>query len=142
MGLLSRNKQNLLNEILLPSLQENRMPQPRKEYVGNKVAIVSTCQRGFDGKYITRVEIPFSIHRKGDWGKKLDVSFITPAIASLFESRSMALEHCRMMCYTDIELAEDVEVLPEAHRPGFPNQKEEKAKKKERLSQRRKSVLN
>lgn len=104
-------------------------------------AIVSTCQRAFDKKYITRVEIPFSIHRKGDWGKVMDVVFITPAIASLIESRNMALEHCKMMCYSGIKIITEIELLPECHGPGRPNDKEERAKKKESLSKRQKSVL-
>lgn len=54
----------------------------------------------------------------------------------------MALDYCKMMGYTETELTEEVEILPEAYRAGFPNQKEEKAKKKESLSKRQKSVLN
>ena len=134
--LLSRNKQNLLNEIPCYSLQENRMQEATVK------AIVSTCQRFFDKKYITRVETPFVAHRKGDYGKELDVVFITPAIASLEMSQSMALEHCKQMNYSDIEVITEVELLPEQGRPGFANQKDELSKKKERLYQRRKSVLN
>ncbi len=105
-------------------------------------ALVSTCQRFFDKKYITRVEVPFAAHRKGDYGKELNVVFITPAIAFLKMSQGMALEHCRMMNYSDIEVLSEVELLPECHGPGRPNDKEERAKKKESLYQRRKSVLN
>ena len=105
-------------------------------------AVVSTCQRALDKKYITRVEIPFAAHRKGDYGKVLDVSYITPAIATLDGSRNMALEHCKMMKYSDIEIIEEIELLPEQGTYARPNDKEERAKKKERLSQRHKSVLN
>lgn len=118
------------------------MTQPRKEYVGDVFAVVSTCQRFLDKKYITRVEIPFSIHRKGDWGKCLDVVYITPAIVSLAESRDVALSYCRDMKYTEVEIVPEIDVLPEQGNHARPNDKQERAKKREGLYRRHKNKLN
>lgn len=110
--------------------------------VRNIVAIMSTCQRFLDKKYISRVEIPFTLNRKGTFVKVWSVVYISPAIVSLEESRDIALGYCRYMKYTDVTTVTEIDLLPEPINGARLNRNSERAKKKESLSKRPKSVLN
>ena len=81
---------------------------------GSKTAIISTVQRAFDGKYISRAEI-HTTHRHAGGGRNplcTEVVFITAAMEDLDESRKQAADYCRE-CRYKWELNSSVEILPE-----------------------------
>lgn len=75
-------------------------------------AVISTLQRGFDGKYLSRVEV--LSHYVNKYHEQItEVVFVSEALADLEESRQQAREYCRENGLQEVTLVEEIEKLPE-----------------------------